>query len=291
MGSHKKDKYKHGHHRESERIESERKRDSGDRHASRNERSASRDERHRRRRNDSVNSEKSDNSASSERRSKRRRKREYSSSSSSSSSLDSEDSGGASDRKRHNKRHRHRHHNHADDRSEPKEKRKEKKEKKVKEKKDKQEKKGKRKERHKRHSKDAGVPIRSSLLDAVAEMFHERSDSPLLHPKSSDQFKPANEKVTTVSSAPTNTTSDGSSGHRRAMVPQTKQEHEKQESVFREVYDPLSGRTRLVKGSGEIMERIVSRDQQRAINKTSTQTDGAVFSAFAANAAATTSRK
>jgi len=62
------------------------------------------------------------------------------------------------------------------------------------------------------------------------------------------------------------------------MVPQTQEEYIKEQSIIREVYDPLSGRTRLVKGSGEIIERIVTKDQQRQINKLATRTDGLIYS-------------
>lgn len=60
-------------------------------------------------------------------------------------------------------------------------------------------------------------------------------------------------------------------------TPMTKEEWEKQESVVRRVYDNESGRHRLIKGSGEVMEEIVSRDRHRAINKSATQNDGEYF--------------
>lgn len=59
----------------------------------------------------------------------------------------------------------------------------------------------------------------------------------------------------------------------------TKEEWEKQQSVMRHVYDEESGRTRLIKGDGEVMEEIVSRDRHREINKISTQGDGRFFAA------------
>ncbi|KAJ1952859.1 ADP-ribosylation factor-like protein 6-interacting protein 4, partial [Dispira parvispora] len=58
------------------------------------------------------------------------------------------------------------------------------------------------------------------------------------------------------------------------MVPMTKEEHDRRQAVVREVRDPLTGRIRLVKGEGEILERIVSREEQRRINKMATATDG-----------------
>ena len=53
----------------------------------------------------------------------------------------------------------------------------------------------------------------------------------------------------------------------RARGPMTKEEYERQQSVVRRVFDPDTGRHRLVKGDGEIIEEIVSREQQKAINK------------------------
>ncbi|XP_065843611.1 ADP-ribosylation factor-like protein 6-interacting protein 4 [Oscarella lobularis] len=59
--------------------------------------------------------------------------------------------------------------------------------------------------------------------------------------------------------------------------PMTKEQWEKEESVIRRVYDPETGRNRLVKGSGEILEEIVSRDRHLQINKQATQGDGLSF--------------
>ena len=61
------------------------------------------------------------------------------------------------------------------------------------------------------------------------------------------------------------------------MAPMSHHAWEEQESVVREVFDPLSGRTRLIKGSGEVLERIVRREEQGAINAAATARDGAYF--------------
>ena len=75
----------------------------------------------------------------------------------------------------------------------------------------------------------------------------------------------------------------------RRMVPMTKEEWEKQQvsrhllrfssgtdlihgfnssqNVIRKVYDPDTGRHRLVKGSGEILEEIVSYSRHKDINR------------------------
>ncbi len=53
----------------------------------------------------------------------------------------------------------------------------------------------------------------------------------------------------------------------RAMVPMTKEEWERQQSVIRKVYDADTGRHRLIRGSGEVIEEIVSQVRQREINR------------------------
>jgi hypothetical protein len=74
------------------------------------------------------------------------------------------------------------------------------------------------------------------------------------------------------------TASPGNQSKRRAMMPMSKEEYDKEQSKIREVYDPLSGRVRLVRGSGEIIERIVSSAAHRQINSLATSGDGYAFS-------------
>lgn len=64
----------------------------------------------------------------------------------------------------------------------------------------------------------------------------------------------------------------------RRMVPMSKEQYDKEQSKIREVFDEESGRYRLVRGSGEIIERIVSRDDHQRINQTATRGDGLSFS-------------
>lgn len=59
--------------------------------------------------------------------------------------------------------------------------------------------------------------------------------------------------------------------------PETREEYEKRQSVIRKVVDPETSRTRLIKGDGEILEEIVSRDRHLEINRQATQTDGQVY--------------
>jgi len=63
------------------------------------------------------------------------------------------------------------------------------------------------------------------------------------------------------------------------MRPMTQAEWEAKQSVVRRVFDEETGRSRLVKGDGEILEEIVSRERHLAINKLATKDDGAAFQA------------
>ena len=64
---------------------------------------------------------------------------------------------------------------------------------------------------------------------------------------------------------------------RKTKAPETKEEYEKRQSVIRKVVDAETGRTRLIKGDGEILEEIVTKDQHKRINRQATQGDGDDF--------------
>lgn len=63
-----------------------------------------------------------------------------------------------------------------------------------------------------------------------------------------------------------------------SMIPMTRQQYEQKQSQIRSVYDPVSGRVRQIRGSGEIVETIVTRSQHTRINQVATQTDGQYYS-------------
>lgn len=66
--------------------------------------------------------------------------------------------------------------------------------------------------------------------------------------------------------------------HRRQrMIPMSKQDYEQQQSQIRHVFDAASGRMRLVRGTGEIIESIVSRAQHESTNRMATAHDGCFF--------------
>ncbi|GAX29280.1 hypothetical protein FisN_16Hu290 [Fistulifera solaris] len=64
----------------------------------------------------------------------------------------------------------------------------------------------------------------------------------------------------------------------RRMAPMSREEYQAQQSTIREVYDEQTGRYRLVRGTGEIIESLVSRSQHENINRQATRGDGASFS-------------
>ncbi|CAI2174908.1 2075_t:CDS:2 [Funneliformis geosporum] len=64
---------------------------------------------------------------------------------------------------------------------------------------------------------------------------------------------------------------------RRSMIPQTQEEYEAERSVIKEVIDPVDGRVRLIRGSGEIVERIVSREEHKRINRQATMGDALTY--------------
>ncbi|XP_046840821.1 ADP-ribosylation factor-like protein 6-interacting protein 4 [Xenia sp. Carnegie-2017] len=70
---------------------------------------------------------------------------------------------------------------------------------------------------------------------------------------------------------------DSKTKKRHAMTPMTKEEYEKKQSEVRRVFDPDSGRNRLVRGDGEIIEEVVSYERHVEINKIATKGDGASF--------------
>ena len=58
------------------------------------------------------------------------------------------------------------------------------------------------------------------------------------------------------------------------------------QSQIREVTDPQTGRKRWVRGTGEVVERIVSRGEHAALNRSATLGDGTGYAADVMRAAA-----
>ncbi len=69
----------------------------------------------------------------------------------------------------------------------------------------------------------------------------------------------------------------------------TRIEHLELMSVVREVVDPITGRIRTVRGTGEVIERIVSREEHARLNRKATSGDGVGFAREIARAAAAAS--
>ncbi|KAJ3073499.1 ADP-ribosylation factor-like protein 6-interacting protein 4 [Podochytrium sp. JEL0797] len=64
------------------------------------------------------------------------------------------------------------------------------------------------------------------------------------------------------------------------MIPQRPEEYVKEQAQVRRVLDPMTGRTRLVKGTGEIIEEIVSKKQHLEINRQATKGDGSAYASI-----------
>ncbi|KAH6582343.1 hypothetical protein BASA60_001983 [Batrachochytrium salamandrivorans] len=134
------------------------------------------------------------------------------------------------------------------------------------------------KHRHKSHSSSKSRSSGSILSLTLASL---KTQPPI------PALPPACKAIPTTASA---IRSDPSAQHRHVplcppatvpkrpcLIPQSQKEYLAEQSVLRKVYDADSGRTRLIRGSGEVVEEIVTRDQQRFINATSTASDGAMF--------------
>ncbi|XKL64391.1 hypothetical protein PGB90_004477 [Kerria lacca] len=62
----------------------------------------------------------------------------------------------------------------------------------------------------------------------------------------------------------------------KSRAPMTKEEWEKSQNTVRRVYDEV-GRSRLIKGDGEVIEEIVSKEKHHQINRQATLGDGLYF--------------
>ena len=60
-------------------------------------------------------------------------------------------------------------------------------------------------------------------------------------------------------------------------APMTREQYEALRNTVREVYDAETGRYRMVRGTGEIVERMVSRQEHQFINQQATHGDGQAF--------------
>ncbi|KAJ3113364.1 ADP-ribosylation factor-like protein 6-interacting protein 4 [Phlyctochytrium bullatum] len=66
-------------------------------------------------------------------------------------------------------------------------------------------------------------------------------------------------------------------GGRRSTVPQRYEEYQEEMSTLRHVRDPFTGRVRLVKGNGEILEEIVTEEEQKSIRRLATKEDAEAY--------------
>lgn len=63
----------------------------------------------------------------------------------------------------------------------------------------------------------------------------------------------------------------------KSYAPETPEEYQQRQNRIRREIDPVTGRSRLIKGDGEVLEEIVSKERHKNINKESTKGDGEFF--------------
>jgi Nuclear RNA-splicing-associated protein len=93
-------------------------------------------------------------------------------------------------------------------------------------------------------------------------------------------FPSNNAQIDTTDPAATESTveeDDDRKCRQRNMAPMSREEYERQQSQVRQVLDVETGRMRLVRGTGEIIETMVSRAQHAAINQQATRGDSSTF--------------
>ena len=102
--------------------------------------------------------------------------------------------------------------------------------------------------------------------DVISKQSEQTKESPQANPSKKKAFP-----VTSIASKPPPSVSA------RSRAPMTQQQYLDLQKQIKEVVDPQTGRTRLIRGTGEIIERIVSRDEHSRLNKSATLGDGSGY--------------
>ncbi|XP_017036388.1 ADP-ribosylation factor-like protein 6-interacting protein 4 [Drosophila kikkawai] len=71
----------------------------------------------------------------------------------------------------------------------------------------------------------------------------------------------------------------------KSHAPETPEEYQRRQSQIRREVDPVTGRTRLIKGDSEVLEEIVTKERHTDINKKATRGDGEYYEARSLEAA------
>ena len=147
--------------------------------------------------------------------------------------------------------------------------------KKKKKKKAKKEHKHKKSKKSKRHPGDDALDDDSkvSIDDARSRNSHAQSSNAQSSNAQSRHAQSSHAQSSNAQSS--NALEDERAARRAAMAPMRPEEarmrHEEALANVREEFDASTGRTRLVRGNGEIIERIVSKTEQTAIRDRATR--------------------
>ena len=145
--------------------------------------------------------------------------------------------------------------------------------KKKKKKKAKKEHKHKKSKKSKRHPGPNDDDSRVSIDDACSRNSHAQSSHAQSSNAQSSHAQNSNAQSSHAQSS--NALEDERAARRAAMAPMRPEEarmrHEEALANVREEFDASTGRMRLVRGTGEIIERIVSKTEQTAIRDRATR--------------------
>ncbi|KAJ3235817.1 hypothetical protein HDU78_004964 [Chytriomyces hyalinus] len=165
------------------------------------------------------------------------------------------------------------------------------------------------KKSHKRSHSDRGSDSDSDSSDSGGESrAHKKKSSSSSKKDASSSFtawmhddsdlrqpaKPANtnqpthqhqpdvvKRKTSIDSIPKQQRPSVSSSRKSSvMAPQRPEEHVAEMNKLRRELDPMTGRIRLIKGTGEVVEEIVTKKQHLEINQQATRGDGAAYSSI-----------
>lgn len=164
-----------------------------------------------------------------------------------------------------------------------------KKSKKRKEKKHKKEKKRKRSSSSSSSSSTSDSDSSDSSSSSSSDDKYRKKKQKKIHKKKSNEIKigepsSSSQQVILQPTAPPEHDDDDDFSipidlmNNKHKAPETKEEYDKRQSIIRKVVDPDTGRSRMVKGDGEILEfPITSKEKHREIQKQATKTDGEVY--------------
>ncbi|CAD5121030.1 DgyrCDS9571 [Dimorphilus gyrociliatus] len=126
-------------------------------------------------------------------------------------------------------------------------------------------------------SSDSSFEIEKKKKKHKKEKKKHKHSKKSKHKKKSKKHKKRDEKERDSSPDAPKAASETKETPKNFMRPMTYDEWKKKSQEIRREFDPESGRIRLIRGEGEIIEEIVSKKRQMEINRNSTLADGEFY--------------